>query len=103
MPRWSQFMERDEHSPGMETIGDSKLEIAAGGLGCSSKSKSYGLSRPDSGGAWQHVRSHTAIDLQMSLKGPQCSGEGRARPESQGPSPTASRHVTLGPPLLSES
>lgn len=29
----------------METVGDSKLEIAAGGRGCSSKSKLYVLSR----------------------------------------------------------
>lgn len=29
----------------MEAVGDSKLEIAAGGRGCSSKSKLYVLSR----------------------------------------------------------
>lgn len=45
MPRWSQFMKREEHSPGAEPVGDSKLDMAAAGPGCSSKS--YVLSRPD--------------------------------------------------------
>lgn len=47
MPRWSQVMKSDEHSPGMEPIGDRELKTAAGGLGCSSKSELYVLSRLD--------------------------------------------------------
>lgn len=31
VPRLSWFMIRDEHCPGMESTGDSKLEIADGG------------------------------------------------------------------------
>lgn len=44
MPRWSQFMKQEQHSPGTEPVGDSKLDMAAGGPGRSSKL--YVLSRP---------------------------------------------------------
>ena len=41
MTRWSWFMYKDEHNPGPEPIGDSKLDIADRGRGCSRKRELY--------------------------------------------------------------
>lgn len=71
MPRWSQFMQQEEHSPGVEPVGDSKLDVAAAG-GPGRSSKLCVLLRPDLGGTWQRVESDTYIvDLRTSLKGRQ--------------------------------